>query len=683
MSAGGSQTVMAAEQALAAASLEQQSHRLRAQAGRHRAGCLGEREVCQALSRLAMNGVHHLDDLRFRADDRLKLNLDHLVIAPTGVFVVDAKNWAGRVTVSANGQLLEDGQAREHRLVALRWLCGRVAEVMATTTAARVLPVGLICFSRAQAAAQGATKGLLCTDVARIGELITDRPAVLTPDEVAELHEVLSYAFPPYALDGQAEAEAVGLLFPDEVTRHAGLAEVLRRPVEAWMAWVHPTQAATVHRSFAGPARIRGAAGTGKTSVGLHRIAWLASTRPGRFLVTSYVKTLPLSLSDSYRVLSPTTADRVDFEHVHGVALRLLAEAGHRVSIDVKGTAFNLAWQRHADGLQSSALRAEYFREELTSVIKGRALATLDEYLALVRVGRRTPLRPEIRERVWRLYEDYEATLQMRGQVDYTDVLRLGRDFARAAPQSPWRGVMVDEVQDLPLVGLQMLHSLAGGDRADGLLLIGDGEQAIYPGGFSLAEAGITIANRGVVLKLNYRNTVEILAAARLAIAGESYDDLEDQPQTGARDIEVARHGEAPSIATYDSVDVHDAALAYEIHQLLDRGIEPRAVAVLCQTNRGAQEYARRLASAGIETVQLSAPGYAAVDAVRIGTWSRSKGMEFPHVFLPQANKPSALLTGAGEGAFQEKQALLKRQQYVAMTRARDTLWVGNLRLSP
>ncbi|MCW2714298.1 MAG: hypothetical protein JWN88_1345, partial [Frankiales bacterium] len=35
-------------------------------------------------------------------------------------------------------------------------------------------------------------------------------------------------------------------------------------------------------------------------------------------------------------------------------------------------------------------------------------------------------------------------------------------------------------------------------------------------------------------------------------------------------------------------------------------------------------------------------------DAVKVGTWARSKGMEFAHVFLPQVDRTTQLLTGAG-----------------------------------
>ncbi|WP_419554919.1 hypothetical protein [Candidatus Poriferisodalis sp.] len=53
----------------------------------------------------------------------------------------------------------------------------------------------------------------------------------------------------------------------DEVKR---LAEA---PIEDWMIFLHPSQRDIVERDFTGPARVSGSAGTGKTTVALHRAA--------------------------------------------------------------------------------------------------------------------------------------------------------------------------------------------------------------------------------------------------------------------------------------------------------------------------------------------------------------------------------------------------------------------------
>ncbi|WXF92383.1 hypothetical protein WDV91_07085 [Curtobacterium flaccumfaciens pv. flaccumfaciens] len=72
----------------------------------------------------------------------------------------------------------------------------------------------------------------------------------------------------------------------DELTYEL-LDGMLEAPIEHWMAFLDPAQAKLVRRSFKGPARIRGAASTGKTVVGLHRAAYLAHVTGGPVTVTS------------------------------------------------------------------------------------------------------------------------------------------------------------------------------------------------------------------------------------------------------------------------------------------------------------------------------------------------------------------------------------------------------------
>jgi hypothetical protein len=674
MPAGGSQAVQAVRSALDAVWVGKQRDR---RSARHRAGCKGERAVCAALSRLATQGYHHLDDLRWRADPESKANLDHLVVGPSGVFVVDAKNWAGRVEVRGTNAF-HNGVPCDDRLIALGWLTHRVEEVLLAAGIA-VRPQPVVCFATPQPALPPALGRALLTDVDCVGTLLTKRPTVLSANDVSLIIDLLAYAFPPYDVDPREAAEAAGLLFGDDETRHAGLEEALRRPIEEWMVWLHSEQASTARRTFAGPARVGGPAGTGKTCVALHRCAWLASTRPGRFLVTSLVKTLPTSLEAAYRRLAPATADRVDFLHVHGVALRLLAERGVKPTVNSGDTAFCVAWARHRDALRATGLHMSYFKEEVGAVIKGRDLPSVEDYLVLSRVGRRTPLRADVRREVWALKDDYDMELRRRGQVDFVDVLRVARDEARREPFQHWTGVFVDEVQDVPMVGLQLLHELAGRDRPDGLLLVGDGQQAIYPGGFRLSEAGISVAGRSVSLKVNYRNTVEVLATARAVVVGDAYEDLDSSPDAGDRDVEVVRHGELPTVGAFETVEDHDAALVWDVRSFDGRGVEWRDVAVLCQTNDEAKRYASLLDRAGVPAVLLASEPAPSEDGVRVGTWFRSKGMEFSHVFLPQVDRPTRLLTGAGPSAELEKAELLRRTLYVAMTRARDTLWVGRI----
>ena len=71
------------------------------------------------------------------------------------------------------------------------------------------------------------------------------------------------------------------------------LERALEFPWEKWTVFLHPEQRHWVERDYAGPARVSGSAGTGKTIVALHRAAHLARTHPdARVLLTTFSETL-------------------------------------------------------------------------------------------------------------------------------------------------------------------------------------------------------------------------------------------------------------------------------------------------------------------------------------------------------------------------------------------------------
>src|SRR5690606_10866401 len=121
-------------------------------------------------------------------------------------------------------------------------------------------------------------------------DLVLPRALAFFPQVGAE--RPVTPAVPEPVVPAEPEQSEDALLTREEV-EDALVAGILAEPVEEWMALLHPAQAKLVRRTFNGPSRIRGAAGTGKTVVGLHRAAYLARSRPGRVLVTTFVRTLP------------------------------------------------------------------------------------------------------------------------------------------------------------------------------------------------------------------------------------------------------------------------------------------------------------------------------------------------------------------------------------------------------
>jgi superfamily I DNA and RNA helicase len=68
-------------------------------------------------------------------------------------------------------------------------------------------------------------------------------------------------------------------------------------PWEQWTVFLHPSQQEVVERTFAGPTKVAGSAGTGKTVVAIHRAARLARSGPDtRVLLTTFSRPLANAL---------------------------------------------------------------------------------------------------------------------------------------------------------------------------------------------------------------------------------------------------------------------------------------------------------------------------------------------------------------------------------------------------
>ena len=72
-----------------------------------------------------------------------------------------------------------------------------------------------------------------------------------------------------------------------------------------------------------------------------------------------------------------------------------------------------------------------------------------------------------------------------RGGHDFADVVGLALAVAERGQASTYRFVVVDEAQDLDLQSVRLAAALVS-DRRDGLTLVGHGQQAVYPGGYTL-----------------------------------------------------------------------------------------------------------------------------------------------------------------------------------------------------
>lgn len=433
-----------------------------------------------------------------------------------------------------------------------------------------------------------------------------------------------------------------------------------------WRVFLDSTQVGVLRRHYSGPARYTGPAGTGKTVLALHRLAYLAQRKPGKLLFTSHVSSLTRIAGHQFQTLAPHLAHRVEFQHLHGWASKFLRSRGYDCTPDADAVdqIYREVW---ADEELTGPLRRlrpspAYWKDEIDWVIKGRGIDSLAEYESVYRVGRGITVRTGNRKHVWRFYCRYEQELAKQGVYDHNDVLAKAlAELERDPLPEQYAAVVVDELQDLTLTGLRLVLAISG-HGPDQLLLVGDGQQQIYPGGWRLSEAGINLQGRGEVLTRNYRNRRAVAEQAAKVPAINRFEDFDGGPSVNLRSAETLLPG--GTVTVWRGTDQVSAVV-----DALRKSGDVSDTAVLTATNQEAEYWLRALLREGFDACPLKLWDGSASRRIHVGTVHRAKGTEFRAVFLP--------LEPPVDNGYGDELEAYRRRLVVAMTRARDSLWIG------
>ncbi|MFD0375588.1 UvrD-helicase domain-containing protein [Streptomyces sp. NPDC127112] len=466
------------------------------------------------------------------------------------------------------------------------------------------------------------------------------------------------------------------------------LMDVLSRPFDAWRVFLHPSQRRVAyHPSYKGPARVTGGPGTGKTVVALHRAAYLARQLPadtpaGAILLTTFTRDLAADLRRCLELLVPEEElrARIRVANVDAVANELVREdlsAPLRIVTDQKAMAAR--WSRIAQrlGLDQTGT---FLDQEWRQVILAQDIRSPEAYLKASRAGRGTALSPLRRAQVWRAVEAFTKELRQAEEWTFLQVCAEAARILEPRLERPFRHVVVDEAQDLHPAQWRMLRALVA-SGPDDLFLAGDTHQRIYGNRVSLRTLGVSVTGRSHRLRINYRTTREILAWSTGLLTGEQVDDMDGGVESLAGYRSVFR-GPFPETHGAAGKSEEIAALAAQIAQWVESGVEPEEIGVAVRFVRLGREIAQAVEEAGVPAVVLGGPtGYGA--GVRIGTMHRMKGLEFRCMAIADVSEGTvpmpAALTAPEVDRQQHQEDLLGELSllFVACTRAREKLRIS------
>lgn len=251
-------------------------------------------------------------------------------------------------------------------------------------------------------------------------------------------------------------------------------------------------------------------------------------------------------------------------------------------------------------------------------------------------------------------------------------VERLIRAVDRGqVPAAQYDAVLIDEGHDFQPEWFKLVSQMVN-PKTNSLLVLYDDAQAIYGAAkrkkFSFKSVGIQASGRTTILKVNYRNTDEILRFSRdIAQSILAPQDADEDSVPLVAPQSAGRKGRSPEVIELPTGMEQGVYIAQRLKEAHRAGMAWRDMAVVYR----AEDYDFRpvlwkLDSYGVPWIGHKDQGYGQNhDKVSVITMHSAKGLEFPLVVIPSAQKiQQAAQTDATEA----------KLLYVAMTRATQEL---------
>jgi DNA helicase II / ATP-dependent DNA helicase PcrA len=346
-----------------------------------------------------------------------------------------------------------------------------------------------------------------------------------------------------------------------------------------------PQRAAVTHGE--GPLLILAGAGSGKTRVLTHRIAWLVHTgraRAGELLAITFTNKAAQEMRERVELLLGHSTRGMWVMTFHAACARLLRAEAPRLGYTRQYTIYDAADSRRLVkrcidelGVDPKRFTPGAMQHQISDA--KNKLRDAEAY--------RQQVGSFFEQTVADVYELYERDLHRMNAMDFDDLLVRTVNVLELFPEvraryaAAFRHVLVDEYQDTNHAQYRLLQLLAGEHR--NLAVVGDDDQSVY----SFRGADITnILNfqddypdaEVVRLEQNYRSTQTILSVANAVIThnrgrmGKSlWTDLGEGDPVKVRELED-EHAEARFVVG-------------EIERLVDEGVSRAEIAVFYRTN--------------------------------------------------------------------------------------------------
>jgi hypothetical protein len=462
------------------------------------------------------------------------------------------------------------------------------------------------------------------------------------------------------------------------------LRTALDYPWEKWTIFLHPEQRQWVDRSYSGPARVSGSAGTGKTIVALHRAVTLAKSHSdARVLLTTYSDTLANALHIKLKRLignEPRLAERIDVYSIGAIGKRL-ANMFKIQSNFVTTDSLEECLKEASNEISNHKFTVQFLKAEWEQVVDAWQLKDWESYRDVVRLGRRTRLPEPQRKILWEIFSFVRSRLVTEKLTTQSEMFAALAEKIKIDTRPAFNFAVIDECQDLNISHIKFLAALGDG-RSDSLFFAGDLGQRIFQQPFSWKALGVDIRGRSRTLRINYRTSHQIRRHSD-KLLGPIASDIDGNVEDRTDTISVF-NGPDPIISRCDSREKEIEIVTNWISKQIKEGIQPHEVGIFVRTEKELGRVKTAVESAKVHYKLLDDQVDTSSGFVSIGTMHLAKGLEFRCVvvmacddeILPLRERIESI---GDEAELQEVYDTERHLLYVACTRARDNLLITGI----
>ena len=462
------------------------------------------------------------------------------------------------------------------------------------------------------------------------------------------------------------------------------LQRALDFPWEKWTVFLHPEQRQWVERDYAGPARISGSAGTGKTIVALHRAVHLARSHPdARVLLTTFSDTLANALHTKLKRLvgsEPRLAERIDVRSLNAIGLRLYKAHCGPVTLATREVVRERI-DEASNAVGGHKFSLHFLLTEWEQVVDAWQLRTWESYRDVARLGRKTRLPEAQRAVLWSIFEEVRNGLKI---LKLTTHAALFTQLALALAKGnhpPFDFAVVDEAQDVSVAHLRFFAAL-GASRPDALFFAGDLGQRIFQQPFSWKSLGVDIRGRSRTLRINYRTSHQIRQQADRLLGPEA-TDVDGNSENRSDTVSVF-NGPPPAIRIYKSEAEENKAVGDWLTEQSKAGVLPHEFGVFVRSKAQLDRAQAAVKESDLLFKILDDHVETTSGHVSISTMHQAKGLEFRAVVVMACDDeviPSQerIETVGDDADLLEVYDTERHLLYVACTRARDHLLVTSV----